>query len=281
MWIIRGTMFLLLLLGFWIFFDRLIILSRLTELFEMTRLGMDAASRQRNLAERQNLLELQRKHSNWYRIEQLLSYCGIRQRFPGMYLEKWVLMHIVLYSLVMLLTAYLFHPWISVVTGIALLVTEFIGLNLLKWRNYVKTEDNLTKLLDFLGNYSLSAGEITSVLGQISRYMEEPIKGALDSCYYEATTTGDTAKALLVMAERMEHPKFKELVRNMEISQRYCADFSLLVESSRRSLREYMRYTKERRGMLREAGIGLGLLIGMSLIALTLVGKLIGGFGIP
>lgn len=55
---------------------------------------------------------------------------------------------------------------------------------------------------EFLGNYSLTAGEITSVLGQVSKYMEEPLRSAMEECAYEAQITGDHSTALLTMAER-------------------------------------------------------------------------------
>lgn len=104
--------------------------------------------------------------------------------------------------------------------------------------------------------------------------MDEPLRSALDTCFYEAQTTGDAGLALLSMAEKIEHPKFKELVRNMEISIRYCADFSAMVSSSRRSIREYLRVSQERRGMLREAAVNMILLLGMSAIVLSVVGFL-------
>ena len=74
------------------------------------------------------------------------------------------------------------------------------------------------------------------------------------------------------MQEHIEHPKFKELARNIEVSVRYCADFSVLVNSSRRSLREYLKVSQERKGMLREAAVNLGLLAGMSAAVLHIVG---------
>lgn len=83
--------------------------------------------------------------------------------------------------------------------------------------------------------------------------------------------------ALLSMAERVEHPKFKELARNMEVSVRYCADFSALVNGSRRSLREYLRVAQERRSMLREGAVNLALLAGMSAVVLLIVGRFTGG----
>ena len=61
----------------------------------------------------------------------------------------------------------------------------------------------------------------------------------------------------------------------MEVSIRYCADFSMLVDGSRRSVREYLRLGEERKGMLREAVINMVLLLAMSLFALLTVDGLI------
>ena len=131
------------------------------------------------------------------------------------------------------------------------------------------------KFLDFLGNYSITAGEVTGIFKQVSRYVDEPLKSVLDECYYEAQTTGDTGLALLAMAEKIEHPKFKELIRNMEISIRYAADFSILVQSSRRSMREYLRSGSERKSLLREAMINMLLLLGLSFFIFLTVDGLI------
>ena len=114
-----------------------------------------------------------------------------------------------------------------------------------------------------------------SVFGQISKFMDEPLQSALEQCCVEAQTTGDVGMALLSMAERIEHPQFKELVRNIEVSSRYSADFSVLVQFSRRSMREYLKSVRERKSLLREAGINMTLLLGMSVFALVTVNGLL------
>lgn len=91
----------------------------------------------------------------------------------------------------------------------------------------------------------------------------------------EAQVTGDTGTALLSMADKVEHPKFQELARNMEISVRYCADLTALVSSSRRSMREHLRIAQERKAMLREAIVNMALLLVMSMAVLLTVGHLI------
>lgn len=261
----------LLFAGFLLLFRELGTLRYIADALKRTRSGMDAASRQRSLADRQRLLHMQEEHSRWYSLEQQLQYCGVKSRFPAVTAEWWLLAH--------LAAASILFTVISLLRGIQGAAAVFLicaaAERTLLWRlrkaNWQRTEENLTKLLDFLDNYSVASGEITGILGQISRYMEEPVRSALDVCCYEAGTTGDTGMALLAMAERIEHPKFKELARNLEVSVRYCADFSILVNSSRRGLREYLRVAQERRGMMREAAINLMLLAAMSAVVLLIV----------
>lgn len=273
--------FILLLVGFVLLFLRMGGLSAVYAGLLKKGKELNAAARQRNLADRQNLLKLQETHSFWYRLEQQLTYSGLRRYFPNLSAEWWLTGNLVL--------GVLCFVGISIPGGILLGMTVAAGAFALEWillsglrrRNLKRTEEDLTKLLDFLGNYSVSSGEITGIFDQIARYMDEPIKGVLTACYYEATTTGDSSTALITMAEKVEHPKFKELVRNMEISTRYCADFSILVNSSRRSLRDYLHTVQERSGMVREAYVNLFLLAAMSFIVLLSVGNLTGTEMVP
>lgn len=266
----------LLFLGFFLLFHEMRTLEYMAGALKRTREGMNAAARQRSLADRQSLLKLQKAHSLWYFWEQRLEYSGVKQHFPGLTAEWWIAGNVAAGAALFLLLAVAADIRAAAAAVGMCGMAEWYILKKLAERNLKRTESSLTKLLDFLGNYSVTAGEITGIFSQISRYMEEPVKSALDTCCYEAATTGDVGMALRFMAERIEHPRFKELVRNMEVSIRYCADFSVLVDSSRRSLREYLKVAQERKGMVREAMINLTLLAGMSVIVLLTVEKLTG-----
>lgn len=272
----KPLIFILMLAGFFLLFHEMSALKYMAGALKKTREGVDAAARQRSLADRQKLLNLQEEHSAWYSVEQLLQYSGVKGKFPGMTAEWWIAGNAAVGAALFLTLAVTMDARMAATFVLLCGAAEWYGLKKLREYNLRRTERNLTKLLDFLGNYSATGGEITGIFNQISRYMEEPVRSALDACSYEAATTGDAGMALRFMAERVEHPKFRELVRNMEISIRYCADFTALVESSRRSLREYLRVSQERRGMMREAMIHLALLAGMSVVVLLMVERLTG-----
>ncbi len=272
----KVLLFGLLFAGFFLGFEEMRMLGHMREAYLKTKTGMNAAARQRNLAQRQNVLQFQQTHSFWYSLEQTLQYSGLKRRFPhltGEWFLAWNLLGGA--GLWVILSVAAGPAAAAAVTALAA-AAELGIIRALRRRNRKRTEEDLPKLLDFLGNYSVTTGEITGIFDQIGRYMEEPIKEALDACYYEATTTGDSSAALLMMAERVEHPKFKELARNLEVSIRYCADLGSLVNGSRRSLREYLRAAQERRGLMREGMINLALLSGMSAIVLLSIGSLTG-----
>ena len=272
---LKALIFICLFLGFYLLFYQGRVLAWFSRILKKTQKDMDLAARRRGLENRKQLMELQENHSLWFRWERLLYYSGIRQRFPSISAEIWVAASVTVTGLLFLAAMAFGGIGTALLTVAAVMAAEWVTLRYLRARNLRRVNDNLLKLLDFLGNYSITAAEITGILDQVSRYMEEPVKTALEECYMEAQVTGDAGTALLSMAEKVEHPKFQELARNMEISIRYCADFTALVNSSRRSLREHLRIAQERKAMLREAVVNMALLLVMSMAVLLAVGHLI------
>lgn len=265
-----------LFLGFLLLFYRMYRLKVVESVLKRTMLGMEEAARQRLLASRSNLQKLQKENSLLFRMERELNYSGWKRILKGLTAEKWLLFNILGAVILFLTGLFVIGDGIGGVIFVLIpLGVEWLLLLYGKAQMLRATNQNLLKFLDFLGNYSLTSGEVTGVFNQVSRYVEEPLKSALDECYYEAQTTGDVGMALLSMTEKVEHPKFKELVRNIEISIRYCADFTILVNSSRKSVREYLRMGEERKSMVREAIINMLLLLLMSVIVFLAVDKLI------
>lgn len=269
------VIFLLLFVGFALLFTRVRWLELFSYILQQTKSGMNEAAGKRLLADRKRLLTLRQENTIWCRLEQELNYSGWKRRFPFLTVELWLLGNLMMLSICFLVTVLVTNVWKGVACVVIFILAEYLLLRLCKARESYFVNENLLKLLNFLGNYSITAGEVTGIFNQVSKYVDEPIRSALNECSYEAQTTGDAGMALLVMADKVEHPKFKELAYNLEVSIRYCADFTALVEGSRRSVREYLRMREERKGILREALINMLLLLLMSLFALLTVDKLI------
>ncbi len=251
--------------------------SILHQLWHRAYDSLETAAARRVQDNRRSLQLLQGKKGFWQRMEQRLLYSGINRRFPFLTPELWILGNLAAGMAAYFLALLLGAAWqqaLLAAGGLWLLVS--VAVNQCMSHNYNATDENLMKFLDFLGNYSITSGEITAVLGQVSPYVGEPLRGVLDACYYEAQTSGDTNIALLAMAEKIQHPKFRELVRNLEVSLRYSADLTVLVSQSRRSLREYTRMRQERKSLVREAWVNILILGAMTLVILKALEALVG-----
>lgn len=274
--VVRVILLFCLATGFFFLFVWLAKESILRNVVRRTYESMDAAARRRVQENRKLRSLLEEKRGALYRVEEDLIYSGLAGRLRFLTPELSIVGNLALSAVAYFLVLVLTGSWLA--GGVGILGFEalvFLVISYLKSRNYRRVNDNLMKFLDFLGNYSITAGEVTGIFNQISKYLDEPLRSVLDECYYEAQTCGDTGLALLTMARKIEHPKFKELVRNIEISARYAADFTALVTNSRRAVREHMRTRQERKSMVNEAMINMLILGAMAVFILMMVGQLI------
>lgn len=218
-----------------------------------------------------------KKTSLTRKLEAMLLYSGLNVRLPFLTPENWILLQVLFVAVVILVTGIGgVSFWIGGSVIVLFILFQYIGVNAMMVANYKSVDENLLKFLDFLGNYSITSGEVTSILYQISGYLDEPLRSVLEECYFEAQTLGDTNAALLGMVEKIQHPKFGEVIRNIEITMRYSADFTILVSQSRRSVREYMRMRQERKALAKEAWINMMILGAMTLVIFMTVENLVG-----
>lgn len=233
---------------------------------------------EKRIADNRTGMQLLRKRKGLvYRLEKQLLYSGITRRFPHLTPELWIVLHLVMCSVLYATsTIWIGTWWIGLIFVVLFEGSVFLFINLFISQNYNAVDGELLKFLDFLGNYSITSGEVTQILKQISPYLNEPLKTVLEECYYEAQTSGDAGLALLSMGEKIQHPKFKELVRNMEISMRYSADFTILVSQSRKAIREHMRMRQEQKALAGEAWVNILILAAMTVVILKTVEVLIG-----
>ena len=220
---------------------------------------------------------LSKKTSLTRKLDAMLLYSGLNRYIPIFNTENWILLQLIFSgAVILIISTFKIALWKGVLVISVFAAAQYILVSILIGGNYKRVDDDLLKFLDFLGNYSITSGEITSILYQISGYLEEPLRGALEECYYEAQTFGDTSAALLSMTKKIQHPKFAEVVRNIEVTMRYSADFTILVNQSRRSVREHMRMRQERKSLAKEAWVNMMILGAMTVVIFMTVESLVG-----
>ena len=235
---------------------------------------LDEKGRENALRKREAIRMRADRDGIWPRIDRALVYSGIVRLLPGLTTETFIAMMSVACALIVISSGIAAGVIAGGIITAVFLFSVYAFIKLLEIRNLRKTGEDLPRLLDLLGSYAASGAVYSNIFGQISIYMNEPLRTVFDECGAEGRLSGDISLALLTMADKIEHPQFKQLIRNMEITSRYSEDIAGLVSDTRRSLRDYLKESSDRKAMLRESAINMVLLMVMSYVVIAISASL-------
>lgn len=248
--IAKAAIFLLLAFAFGCFFYLMgknkVVENRVRNIYEQ----VDTVSHA-NTRERKKKVGIWEPQSRWEKLiekpRRRLLYSGLQNRFPGLTIEIWLVLKLLtaaaVYFLSFILTQCLKVALPAMVIYIIVLdVVETV----LTVKNYNAVDSRLIEFLNMTSNYLETSGEITEAFGKVAKYMPEPLRSALKDCYHEASTSGDSRRALLTLADNIEHPIFKDVILNIEMSMQYSANYRDIIASCRKYVTDERREQKER-----------------------------------
>lgn len=206
----------------------------------------------------------------------LFVYSGLGRKIPGLTIEIWMVCTAIIAAIVYFLVFFIQKDAIKGLLTVAsfLIVVHLVEVYMAH-KNYKIIDNCLLQFLNQLGNFSIVSGEITSVFHQVSRFMPSPLNDVLEECYYEAQTSGDVSEALYAAASKIEHPKFKEIITNIEVCTSYTSNFKVVVNSMRQNLQNENKSKQDRKSMASEALINILILSLMILIAFVIVDNMV------
>lgn len=226
------------------------------------------AQEEERQAEQRKLLLVegrQEKTNLLYKLDLLVLQSNIRKFIPFASTEILLVMTIILAAFGYIGVAYLTGTWIFGMLGfvgvgfLCYMVLYFMAIS-----NYWNTEESLMTFINLLENYSSMEDELIAIFSRIQTFLTEPVRSAVEQCCIEAEMTGDKGRAIRNLEKRIEHEKFKELVRNLEICSRYEANYGEVIKDSRSLLREYLAAAKERKAILNNARVEIAMIIACS-----------------
>lgn len=209
------------------------------------------------------------------KIERLLYGSGLKKAVPFLSPELLIMLMTVTagsgFLLMSVLQAELPVKILSLLCGPVLL---YMILHIGCLLNYNRIEKDLIVFLNLLDSFSITASEITFILYKTSHFLEPPLRDLLEDCYFETQISGDASGALYHLMEKSQHPKFREIIRNLEVCSRYDADYAGIVQSCRKNIQDYLAYRKKRKAIINIAKIEMFILLAIVLILSQLIGVL-------
>lgn len=129
----------------------------------------------------------------------------------------------------------------------------------------MQTEKELVPFLNIVDNFSKTEKDLFQIFELAIPYLQEPIKTALMECGRHVSATGNRMEAIRDLLYRIAHPKFREIVQNLEICSRNEANYGQILGDMRDGLSSYMSNRKEEAAILREGQIQIAVIVGLGI----------------
>ena len=214
----------------------------------------------------------QEKTSFIYRLDLLILQSGIKRYF------KWINTQIFIFLLVFASTV----GMIATITitdnssfGIGVfLIVAFVLYGIIRGManvNYKRVEKSLVSFANIAENFSKSSDDLITILDRVSWYVEEPLKSAIRTCVQRAKNSGDTLGAIQQLQLEIEHPQFRQLIRNLEVASRHEANYAEIIEDNRKTLQEYMKFQQEKEAIYANGRTELAVVLFAGIMCLFMV----------
>lgn len=208
------------------------------------------------------------------RLDERLAYSGIKDKFRWMTTELYLIFLII--TVVVVSTIVVLFKGLLWGAASALILTLSIDLllQLMVARRNASTESIMLSFMNIIDNFSRTSDDIISILEKSSRYVDAPLGPQIYDAVVEAKNSGDTLQAMQSLQDKVKNKHFKVLMRNLEISSRYEANYSDIVEDCRDIFHEYIQSEKEKRNIRINGLLEIGVMLLCGTLCIYLLGDM-------
>lgn len=216
-----------------------------------------------------------KKNSFIDKLQQKYIYSRIQNHIPFMSFDIWLAFLILLFVATLTICLFVIEkalPSIFIAFGITA-IPLFIEIVLVQI-NFKKVDDNMIEFLNLLGNFSSTNSEVSNIFSMIYSKFDAPLSTVLREYTLEAETYGSLA-ALDIMSNKLEHPKFKEIIKNLRICIYHANSFKVITDNNKRIINDYEEQKKEEKSLAYQNSITFVIMISMLIITLSLSQQMI------
>ena len=164
--------------------------------------------------------------------------------------------------------------------GIFLFIFTWIArygyLTVLKVLNAHQVEGEMVMFLNMLANYSTGNTEIISTFASIAYKFKPVLQSCLMECVRESQGAGGTLSALENLGRKIECRKFKEILKSLEICQRFSGGFATAVQALRRDTQGYLAEKRKLNELIKQNMITLLIVVIAMVIMIGVLGATLG-----
>jgi len=207
-------------------------------------------------------------------IDENIRYSGLQDKFPLLTTELFLVGEIVVLAAAFLSASVLSG---SILKGAAVTALLVFGMELYfnghRQRCYNRVEDELLPFINSIDAYAASTDDIISIFEKSLPVLNGPLKDAVYKAVEQSKRTGNCSEVLRNLEDSIEHPFFKKLIRNLEISSRNNANYREITAQCRKLLSEQLDNSKKLAQIYREAKIRLAIIMLCALVCLWMMAQ--------
>ena len=201
------------------------------------------------------------------KLDEHLTQAGVKRFLPKATVEIYFLINVLEFTLIFCIAGDgILFPLLA--AGAAIYGNKLI-LDLLRFRNKRITEKHLLELLNLIGDYAVSEGEITRILYRCGQSMPNPLREVLTKCHLSARSSGDTDQALYELRRSIDHFLFQEMILLLELCSHSDNDYQKVVNGCREMVSRYLKEEKEKGAVVRSLVGEAALMTGVAVYGIS------------
>ena len=210
-------------------------------------------------------------------IDENIKYSGLQNKCPLLTTELFLVGEIVVLAAAFLSASVLSG---SILKGAAVTALLVFGVELYfnghRQRCYDRVEDELLPFINSIDAYAASTDDIISIFEKSIPVLNGPLKDAVYKAVEQSKRTGNCSEVLRNLEDSIEHPFFKKLIRNLEISSRHSANYKDIITECRYQLDEAASNAKKLEKIYKDGrhDIILVIIAGTACVTMALTGML-------
>lgn len=239
-----------------------------------------AVARRKSEAELQAMYGNRAKASFIDRLDEALTYSGIAFKYNWLTTELCIVI-LVITNLIVFVTVIIISNFFAAVVSCAVVDSIFVlYINRNRKKNYEEVEGGLISFVNTIDAYSATTSDLVTLLersiNSVDGILREYIIQAIDN----ARNKGDLSWALSVCEQRVEHPLFKMLIRNLNLASRNTANYSEIIKGCRQRLQEELTNTQKIKAIYSSLRNQMLTLLFMGLFGIYLAANFIANIGV-
>lgn len=241
------------------------------------RQWLKASEEKRTTAEEQlrNIEGNQEKNSVFYTLDLTLNQSGIKKFIPFLSTEYLILFSALAATASFFLAGIITEWSYGILAAVTVFFLPYLLVRIFAEINHKRIEEQIIHFLNMVDNYNQSEDNLITIFGKVYKYLEEPLRSAIEDCYVEASYTGDMSAAFRKLETRIVHERFSEILQNLELCSLHEANYHVIITESREIMIKHKKSRDTIKNIVNKAKMSMLAMIIMMVLLVLLVSNII------